>query len=491
MERTTKRILAIVLVIAIAGAGIGIGVWYLTQEVGEAGWETPGVSGVPSDNWIRCGYLGGLRGIQGDGGWKGAWLAAYDINTKDGGIQVGNETYYIAVKARDTNEHDPQIPISTGLAAAEQMIYVDEARYLFGGFRTEVTRAIVEVAMDEDLIYYGCGASTDEFCVNVYNNYPRYKSYFRQTPISSTFLALEIIKGFCHVINVMEANLSRRVNKIAIFREQLDWTVGMSGLLNGLAAAVNYTVVYEVAYDIANPDFETYWDLAEAAGAQIVVPVVSGDTGITMMKQYGITRPHCLVFGIDVEGQMTTYWSTTGGACNYQIFLTTLTPNCPVTPYSTTFYNDYLTRYGIGPTIYTAPGTYDAVNTLAWAINQSQSLDELDIIAQLETLNRSAGVYLSGPRAVAARRLSYTQVGGGFPPSNPTAHDVEEGWPWGCTRFGQWQGGTIVCIPTGNGTLYTRGYPAGPYGDFSNLALGVYPNSLATGNIFLPYWGIN
>ncbi|MFX1258050.1 MAG: hypothetical protein ACFFAN_09330, partial [Promethearchaeota archaeon] len=97
MEKTTKRIIAIVLVIAVAGAGVGVGVWYFTQQAGEAGWETPGVSGVPTTNWIKCGYLGGLRGIQGDGGWKATWLAAYDINTKDGGITIGNETYYIAV----------------------------------------------------------------------------------------------------------------------------------------------------------------------------------------------------------------------------------------------------------------------------------------------------------------------------------------------------------------------------------------------------------
>lgn len=488
MERNTKRIIAIVLVLAIAGAGIGVGVWFfITPQAQEAGWETPGVSGIPSDRWIKCGYLGGLKGIQGSGGWHGEWLAAYDINTKDNGVVVNGTRYYVAVKARDTNEHDPSLPISQGLAACENIIYVDGARYLFGGFRTEVTRAMVEVAMDEHLMFFGAGSATDEFCANVFNNYARYKYYFRQTPISSSKLAFEILKGFCHLINVMQANLSRRVNKIAILREQLDWTVGMSGLLNGLAAAVNYSVVYEVAYDITNPDFETYWDLVESSGAQIAVPIVSGDTGITMMKQYAITQPQCAVFGIDVEGQMTTYWSTTGGACNYEILMTTLPPDTPITPYTTQFYSDYLTRFGIGPTIYTAPGTYDAINTLVWAINQTQSFDELDIIAQLETLAKP--VYLAGPRAASAPRLSYTT---GLEPGATTRHDVVEGWPWGTGRFAQWQDGTLKCIPTGNGTYYTLGYDAGPYGDFSNYALGIYPNSLAGSNtIRLPPWGIN
>ncbi len=493
MEKNTKRIIAIVLVVAIAGAGIGVGVWFfLSPAAQEAGWETPGVSGIPSDRWIKCGYLGGLRGIQGAGGWNGAWLAAYDINTKDNGIDVNGTRYYVAVKARDTNEHDPQLPISTGLAAAENLIYVDEARYLFGGFRTEVTRAMVEVAMDEDLIFFGAGSATDEFCVNVFNNYPRYKYYFRQTPISSSKLAFEILQYLGHLINVMEANLSRRVNKVAILREQLDWTVGMSGLFNALAPAINISIVYEVAYDITNPDFETYWDLVESNGAQIAIPVVSGDTGIQMMKQYGLTQPKCVVFGIDVEGQMTDYWATTGEACEYEILLTTLPPNCNVTTYSAQFYSDFIARFGYGPTIYTAPGTYDAVGTLIWAINETQSFEELDIIAKLETLNGTT--YLSADRGVSAPQLSYTT--GNEPWQNPAAttrHDVMEGWPFGTTRFAQWQNGELKCVPTGVGTFYTSGYPAPfPYPDFSNYALGVYPDSLAGSNtVLLPTWGIN
>ncbi|NVM16441.1 MAG: ABC transporter substrate-binding protein [Candidatus Lokiarchaeota archaeon] len=487
MEKNTKRILAIVLVVAIAGAGIGVGIWFFTSQAQEAGWETPGVSGIPSDRWIKCGYVGGLKGIQGAGGWNGAWLAAYDINTKDDGIDVNGTRYYVAVKARDTNEHDPSLPISQGLAAAENLIYVDEARYLFGGFRTEVTRAMVELAMDEDLIFFGAGSATDEFCINVKNDYPRYKYYFRQTPISSSKLAFEIVKGFCHLINVMEANLSKRVNKVAILREQLDWTTGMSDLFNGFAALVNYTVVYEVAYDITSPDFETYWDLVESSGAQIAIPVVSGDTGIQMMKQYAITQPQAVVFGIDVEGQMTTYPSTTGGACEYEILMTTLPPDCPVTPYTAQFYDDYLARFNIGPTIYTAGGTYDAVGTLVWAINQTQSFDELDIIAKLETLNKT--VYLSAPRGVSAPRLSYTT---GLEPGGTTRHDVVEGWPYGTGRFAQWQDGVLKCIPTGEDTYYTWGIDVPGYPTFSNWSLGIYPDVLAGSNtIRLPPWGIN
>lgn len=482
MESLTKRIIAIVVIAGLIAGG-GVGAWFFLSAPGKAGWETPGVSGIPEDRWIKVGYLGGLKGIQGSGGWQGTWLAAYDINTKDGGVWVNGTRYYVAVKARDTNEHDPQLPISTGLAAAENLIYVDEARYLMGGFRTEVTRAFLEIIMDNKLMFFGAGAATDEFANNVGSNYDRYKYYFRVTPFSSTKLAMEIVYTLCHIINEMETQLGRRVNKVAIVREGLSWTLGMSGLINGLASYVNYTVVEEIAYDIANPDFATYWSQIETAGAQIVIPIISGDTGINMMKQYGITHPQALVFGIDVEGQMTTYWDTTGGACNYEVFMTTLPPDCNVSEYSLEFYDDYVDRFGIGPTIYTAPGSYGGVHVLTWAINASASFEELDIIAQLETLTRSAGYLdhiINATRQVGSQRFAFT--------SN---HDLEEGWPYGTTRWAQWQNGSMFTMGTGEGTYYTWGVGPTPYGDFSNLPLGIYPDWLKRAELVLPPWGIN
>jgi len=318
MEQLAKRILAIVL-IAVIGTGIGVGAWFFLAASEEAGWETPGVSGIPKEQWIKVGYLGGLKGIQGAGGWRGTWLSAYDINTKDDGILVNGTKYYVAVKARDTNEHDPQLPISTGMSAAEKLIAVDKARYLVGGFRTEVTRSYLELAMDAKLLFFGAGCATDEFANNVGTNYGRYKYYFRVTPLASSMLGAQIFMTLMHIINKMENLTGQDIRKVAIIREQLSWTVPLRGNLAALAGLINYSVVYDEAYDIAAPDFETYLQQIQAAGAQIIIPIISGDTGITMMKQYAITQPKALVFGIDVEGQMPSYWDTTNGACNYEV----------------------------------------------------------------------------------------------------------------------------------------------------------------------------
>ena len=121
MEQLTKRILAIV-IIAVIGTGIGVGAWFfLATPLGAPQYETPGVTGVPADRMIKIGVLGDTKRTTGDGAWKGAWLAAYEINTA-GGIDVGGETYYIALISEDTDEENPFLDVTKGVAAAQKII---------------------------------------------------------------------------------------------------------------------------------------------------------------------------------------------------------------------------------------------------------------------------------------------------------------------------------------------------------------------------------
>ena len=186
MESLTKRILAIVL-IAVIVTGIGVGAFFLLATPASAKYETPGVTGVASNRMIKIGVLGDTKRTTGEGAWQGAWLAAYEINTA-GGIDVGGETYYIGLISEDTDEENPYLDVTKGVAAAQKIIEVDKAEFLLGGFRTEALKAYIEVVMDKHKIFIGTGAATDYFCENV-KSYPnRYKTFFRAMPINSTEL---------------------------------------------------------------------------------------------------------------------------------------------------------------------------------------------------------------------------------------------------------------------------------------------------------------
>ncbi|MGB5912022.1 MAG: ABC transporter substrate-binding protein [Promethearchaeia archaeon] len=465
MERSTKRILAIVLVIAIAGAGIGIGLWFVFAPQ-ESVFETPGVSGVSDDRIIKIGLLGGITEIQGEGNYEGAWLAARNIN-QAGGVEVNGTTYYIGLVTEDTDESNPVLDVTKGVSAAEKIIEVDGAEYIIGGFRTEALKAYVEVVMDAKKLFLGTGASTDYFCGNVYgeaySSYTRYKYWFRVMPINSSALGAAQITETAFMGGYLSAVLAKPVTKVAILREALDWTIPMANALNTYLPLYGFSIVADIQYPITATatDFATYWNQIEALDAQITIPVISGQGGLYMMSQYAALQPQCLLLGIDVQSQLDTFWEDTGGTdvlqgdCAYEIIMQSV-HNTSKTALTVAFWNDFYATFDHEP-LYTAVGAYDAVGLIADGINATGSFKAETLITWLESFTRSSP-------------MIGTSVSTGSVAWNPS-HDVEVGWPYGSTLYCQWQA-------DGSKSVVTSG----------NL---IYPDSIVTGSITLPPWGIN
>ncbi|MFW9829675.1 MAG: ABC transporter substrate-binding protein [Candidatus Thorarchaeota archaeon] len=456
-----KRILAIVAVLAIAGAGIGVGVWFLLTPAASA-FITPGVSGIPDNRIIKIGLLGGITEIQGQGNYEGAWLAAYNINT-GGGVQVNGTTYYIGLVAEDTDESNPVLDVTKGVGAAEKIIEVDGAEYIIGGFRTEALKAYVEVVMDAKKLFLGTGASTDYFCYNVYgeaySSYNRYKYWFRVMPINSSALGGSQIGQMAFLKAYLQNPLvlNKTINKVAVLREALDWTIPMDTALNTYLPLYGYTIVADIAYPITATatDFATYWNQIEAANAQITIPVISAQGGIYMMTQYAALQPQCLLVGIDVQSQLDTFWDDTGGDCAYETIMQSV-HRTNKTDLTIAFWDDFIATFDHEP-LYTAVGAYDAVNTIAASINATGSFKTETLITYLESFNR-ASPWIGD--SVSTGYVGWNK-----------AHDAVVGWPYGTTLYCQWK-------PDGSKSVISSG----------NV---LYPDSIVTGAIAIPPWGIN
>jgi branched-chain amino acid transport system substrate-binding protein len=442
----TKQIGAIAIIVIIV-AGVGA-YWFLTMppvappygEVVIGTLVTPGApAGTPSDRIIIVGIIGSITEIQGEGEWKGAYLACDELN-QAGGIAVGGETYYFGIVAEDTFESDPSLDISKGTAAATKLVTEDNAQYAIGGFRTEAVLAYQEIFMDEEMLFFGTGASTDIFCQNVaggpwaqpsgpdvVSDYDRYKYFFRVMPINSTSLASSLLRYILYLDGYLTATQSLNITKIGIIREDLSWTEGMSAFLNGYLPLYNLTIVEEVAYPITAEaaDFATYWQQIDAAGAQITIPIISAQGGILMMTQYAQAQPKCVVAGIDVMSQLDTYWNETGGAAEYEVVLQS-TLRTSKTTRTIPFWDAFLDAYG-GEPLYTAIGAYDAMYVLAAAIEDAQSFVSADIVPHLEAFD------VDSPFEGAAGNLAFTYT-----------HDLFEGYIgdtiYSVTLFTQWQG---------------------------------------------------
>lgn len=450
MEKMTKRILAIVL-IAVIGISVGITAWYFISLPTDP-FKYPG---APSSrpNVIKIGCAGDTGEIQGDANWEGAYLAAKHIN-EDEGIDVGGETYYIGVTREDTDESNPNLVTDRGVAAARRLIYDKEVDFAVGGFRSEALLAYQEEFMEAEIIFIDTGASTDIFCTNVMTDYDTYKYMFRWMPINSTSLAGQILStliGFAVTMNGTYPN--HEVNQIGILAEDLTWTTGMVAFLQAyLPAYTNWTgtpwleVITPIKYDVTlgATDMNTHLATLQSAGADIVIPIISGSGGVLMMQQYALNEYDYLIFGIDVQAQLDTFWTDSGESCAYETIMQTLYETNK-TETSLAFWDAYKTEWGHEP-LYIAAGAYDAVMGIADAVDATDSLATDGIIAEFEswtTANPNPGV--SG--------------GGAWWPGS---HDLVGGYPWGYTLWCQWQADGSKDVVSGFG-LYPEWLTTGTY----------------------------
>jgi branched-chain amino acid transport system substrate-binding protein len=503
MEQLSKRILAIVL-IAVIGTGVGVGAWFFLGQEASVPWETPGVTGISSDRWIKVGILNDIGEIQGDHAWEGAWMAAYNINTA-GGIDVNGTAYYIAVIAEDTDEAAPQLDVTKGVAAAQKIIHVDGAQFLMGGFRTEALKSYVEVIMDNKILFWSTGAATDSFCENVVDGYNRYKYYFRTNPHNSSAMGLQILYFMicmaqylvplqAYIQGATAAALndtadpyygtgipgqknSLNITKAAILREDLDWTIPFAAAFKGYLplAGIAAANVTEIAYPITatSEDFTTYINQIQGFGAQICIPIISGQGGIKMTTAYSDIEPNFILAGVDVQAQTSEYWDDTLGGCAYEIYSHGFAGlnGTDITPLSQAFYDQYWDVWGHAP-LYTGTGCYDAMYQLAQSIDDTNTFSTLKIIADLETYDRN------NPRineSVTVQKAATTLYSEGF----AGAHDVVANFPFASLAYGQWQpDGKQYCIPAGG----TAPAPLQPF--------VIYPDRFSTGTMLLPPWGL-
>ena len=477
MEALTKRIIAIVLVVII-GVGVGLGAWFflLAPGAGEYDWSRSDVPGLPAgvkindSQIIKIGCAGDTGEIQGDANWEGAWFAAKQIN-EGGGIVVDGVHYYVGVVREDTDESNPNLVTSRGIAAAERLVYNKKVQYAVGGFRSEALLAYQEVFMDNHIIFIDTGAATDIFCANVKTFYERYKYFFRFMPINSSSLGGEILTtlaGYIMTLNATYPNFN--IKQVGILAQDLTWVDSL------VAAIQNYIPLFTgfwaellplIRYDItlSASDMNTHLAALESQGCDFLVPVISAQGGILMMQQYNLNHYHYQIFGIDVQSQLDTFYDDSGESCGYETMMQTL-HDTNKTETSKAFWAAFLEEFNHEP-LYIAIGAYDAVNAIIQTINETQSFDPEDIIPYMESWTK-ANPRTGSPSA---------PLGAWW----PSTHDLVEGYPHGFTLWCQWRAdGSKVVVPSPR-WAYVAPYGAIPIGP-------LYPNWMSTGAYQVAPW---
>ncbi|MFX1363797.1 MAG: NosD domain-containing protein [Promethearchaeota archaeon] len=412
----------------------------------------PGITDPPLLNEsIRIGLLDDLEHITGDHAWKGALLAAREIN-EAGGILINSTTYYIGLVAEDTDELNSTLSISKGITAANKMLSYDP-HYIIGGFENKSLTYYLEPILDAQIPFLSTGTTSEDFClkINDTSTYERYKYFFNIMPLNATSIGIIVINQIAWLCS----NLG--ITNLTILREDIPWSTNLANALYAVLGVPNKQII-SFPLGTSESEFETIWDTIDASETQLTIPLVNGNDSITMLKTYRNIKPQCILAGIDLFSQIDSFWDDTEGTCQYEIIMQSQHRNYK-TSKSIPFWDSFYSTYNIDP-YYTGIGSYDAVNIIANISETIKIFDANDTVIALEDFNRT------NPFIAASANIAFTK-----------SHALWEGWPYSYSCFCQWQlDGNKVVIPS-----YVT-VPGNP---------GYYPNNIATGSVSFPYWGVH
>jgi branched-chain amino acid transport system substrate-binding protein len=328
---------------------------------------------------IKIGVIGPMNFMQGKAHWNGATMAAEEINAK-GGVQVGKKKMKIELVKADSNEITN---VADAANAMERLMTRSKVDFVVGGFRTEAVMAMQDVAMDYKKIFIGCGAATDELCLRVAKDYNKYKYWFRQTPIRSSFLGKTSFIHLATVGAILKKSLNLPQVKIAVVGEKAMWTEGMIKASEATIPKMGMEMVGVWQPSPVATDVTAELSAIQSSGAHIVFTIFSAAVGITFARQAGELKIPVAQVGINVESQKDGFMQATQGMGNYVMTLNTYARGVEFNELTKPFVDGYIKRFGETPT-YNA-GTYDAIMyTLAPAIGKTGTLDADKLVAYLE-----------------------------------------------------------------------------------------------------------
>ena len=290
----------------------------------------------------------------------------------------------------------------------------------------------------------------DEITQRVIDDYNKYKYSFRvlYPNITTTndngiasLLTLRNYTGFNKIGFLYEyiINLNKAVER---FEQYLPEVYG-------------FDIVYNVKCPLRNIDFTSYFAAAEAAGVEILYPLITGDNGIALVQEWHDRESPFVLWGVVPAAQELSFWDLTDGKCEHLgIVSVPVTTGYPLTSETTPFRNAYIDRWGEVPAPISA-ANYDAVRFILFdAIERAGTTETDAVVTALEDTDVETSM---------ARRFAFT-----------SDHDVmvgEAGWgnveeDYMLLLFFQWQadGKMVPVYPSGimeeAGATYT--YPDWP-----------------------------
>lgn len=304
---------------------------------------------------------------------KAVVLAAEQLND-EGGV-LGRQ---IEVAAEDSD-------IGQGVNAAKinlaltRLLTLHKVDFVIGTAGSEGFM-VQELLAEHKRIFFEITGTQNEFTQRVLDDYERYKYYFRVTPNATATLQ-----------SIIDPLLFLReqtgFNKIGYLGQDLGlWHDVMEGLDYILPEVHGFDLVFGESFLYKTFDFTSYFARAEAAGVEIMVPLIRLGDGIPFVKEYTDRESPMVICGAlgyvsDLNG-----WKATDGKCEYTTseFLA-IKADYPFTKETQPARVTYMERWGI-PIEGIGPHGYDVMRfILPDAIKRAGTIETDAVIRALET----------------------------------------------------------------------------------------------------------
>jgi branched-chain amino acid transport system substrate-binding protein len=353
------KIQSIILIAVIAVAGVGGGVAYFV-------WNDKG----QSSETIKIGVLLDSDGLYGKPARQAAILAVEEINA-EGGI-LGRQ---VELFEEDDDAGADPVVLTNSLT---KLITVDKVDFIVGGPAGQLASMIQDIIAQYKIICIQANVIPEEITQRVLDDYEKYKYYF-SAAFNDTCGMLGITDSMKHIRDLTG------FNKIGLISEY--WAEDTMERLDDFLPENGFELVYKSMIPYVTFDFSSYFAAAEAAGVEVLVPMVATDAGIPFCKEYYDRQSPMLIFGgICSYASNPNGWEWTDGKCNHMDFgeLPTTT-GYPFTSKTLQTRDAYMNRWGEAIDI-NAVGLYDMIRfILADAIERAGTIETEAVIKALET----------------------------------------------------------------------------------------------------------
>ena len=362
-SKAVTKIQAVLVIAIVVVSGVIGGFAYLL-------WGGSGSSGES----IRIGVLGDLDNVGGRDAWQGAVLAAEQVNA-EGGV-LGRQFEIVA----EDDDSETSGDISFATSAITKLITADKVDFLFSSNRI-FPNHYQDICADHKIIFFSM-ALDDEMAERVADDYNRYKGFFRATTGNNTSAVNGIVDG------IKTLRDYTGFNKIAFLTIGVPSAQAMTSGVADLLQEQGFDIVYERPFPPETFDFSSYFSAIEAAGAEILYPVVAGSACVPFVKEYYDRQSPLVIWGNVMLASDSDFWEITDGKCASVSFVGfPVISGYPLTNKTVPTREAYIERWGEVPSG-GAASTYDLIRfILPDAIRRAGTTETDAVISALEETN--------------------------------------------------------------------------------------------------------